>query len=78
MKLNSLTIIQGNNLSFNNTNSVIIGKNLSERLNLKTGDKILALSVLSKQYVELQIEGIYQSSSPLDDEVLYRSILDNG
>jgi ABC-type lipoprotein release transport system permease subunit len=70
IKLNPLTLTQGNNLNFNDTDSAIIGKSLSGRLNLKTGDAILALSALSPRYVELQIKGIFQSSSPLDDEAL--------
>jgi ABC-type lipoprotein release transport system permease subunit len=69
-KLNVLTLIQGDNLNLNDTNSAIIGKSLSERLNLKTGDKIILLSVLSEKYVQLQVKGIFQSHSSLDDEAI--------
>ena len=69
-KLNPLTITQGNNLNINDTNSAIIGQGAAQRLNLKTGDKIVALGVFSDRYVELQIKGIFQSESSLNDEAL--------
>jgi len=69
-KLNPLTIVEGQNLTISDTNSAIIGKSLADRLHLKTGDKILAFSVLSKRYVELQIKGVFQSESSLNDEAL--------
>lgn len=69
-KLNPLTIVEGQTLNITDTNSAIIGKSLADRLHLKTGDKILAFSVLSKRYVELQIKGIFQSESSLNDEAL--------
>jgi ABC-type lipoprotein release transport system permease subunit len=69
-KLNSLTILQGENLNLTDTNAAIIGKNLSQRLNLKVGDEILAFSVLSERYVQLVVRGVYQSESSLNDEVL--------
>lgn len=70
IKLNPLTIVEGQTLNITDTNSAIIGKSLADRLHLKTGDKILAFSVLSKRYVELQIKGIFQSESSLNDEAL--------
>ena len=69
-KLNVLTLIQGDTLNLNDTNSAIIGKRLSERLGLKTGDKIILFSVLSEKYVQLQVKGIFQSQSSLDDEAI--------
>ncbi len=70
-KLNPLTLIQGDILNINDTNSAIIGQSLSERLNLKTGDKIIVYSVLSQErYVQLQVKGIFQSQSSLNDEAI--------
>jgi ABC-type lipoprotein release transport system permease subunit len=69
-KLNPLTIVEGQTLNITDTSSAIIGKSLADRLHLKTGDKILAFSVLSQRYVELQIKGVFQSESSLNDEAL--------
>ena len=69
-RLNPLTMVEGQTLNITDTNSAIIGKSLADRLHLKTGDKILAFSVLAKRYVELQIKGVFQSGSSLNDEAL--------
>jgi ABC-type lipoprotein release transport system permease subunit len=69
-KLNPPTLTAGDNLKLNDTNSAIIGQGVAQRLNLKTGDKILVLSILSKKYVELEIKGVFQSQSSLNDEAL--------
>ena len=68
--LNPLTITQGSSLSINDTDSAIIGQSVADRLNLKVDDKILANSVLSQNYVQLQIKGIFHSESSLNDEIL--------
>ena len=69
-KLNPLTIVEGQTLNITDTNSAIIGKNLADKLHLKTGDSFLAFSVLSKCYVEMQIKGVFESASSLNDEAL--------
>jgi len=69
-KLNAITPIDGETLNVTDTNSAVIGKGLADRLNLKTGDKILVFSVLSQKYVELEIKGIFESASSLNDEAL--------
>jgi ABC-type lipoprotein release transport system permease subunit len=69
-KLNPLSIIEGQTLNITDTNAAIIGQALSDRMHLKTGDKIVAFSVLSKQYVELQVKGVFHSASSLNDEAL--------
>jgi ABC-type lipoprotein release transport system permease subunit len=69
-KLNTLTIIQGENIQANDTQSAAIGKGLADKLNLKIGDKILAQGVLSQKYAELTIKGIFTSNSALNDEAI--------
>ncbi|MCW4003050.1 MAG: hypothetical protein NWE95_03950 [Candidatus Bathyarchaeota archaeon] len=69
-KLNTLTIIEGGNLNQTNINSLIIGKNLDARLNVKVNDKLLVLGVLADRYLELQVAGVYLSHSSMDDEAL--------
>jgi ABC-type lipoprotein release transport system permease subunit len=68
--LNALTITQGQNLGINDTYSAMIGQAAAQRLNLKTGGDILVFSVLSQKYVQVQIKGVFQSQSSLNDEVL--------
>jgi ABC-type lipoprotein release transport system permease subunit len=69
-KLNPIIMIQGNNLNINDTNATIIGKNLAQRLNLKTGDAILVMSVLTRGYATLEIKGAFETRSSLDDEAI--------
>ena len=69
-KLNRITITDGSMLELDDVNSIIVGKNVAERLHLKPGDKVLVLGALTDQYLELQIKGIYTSHSPMDDEAL--------
>jgi len=69
-KLNPLTIVEGYMLELTDVNLAIVGKGLAERLDLKTGDKVLVLGVLVDRYLELLIKGIYESQSTMDDEAL--------
>jgi ABC-type lipoprotein release transport system permease subunit len=69
-KLTTLTIINGESLSINDSAATIVGKNLAHKLNLHVGDKILVYGLLSKTYAELTIKGIYASESIIDDESL--------
>jgi len=69
-KLNPLTIVEGDMLELTDVNFAIVGKGLAEGLNLKPGDKVLALGVLADRYVEVQVKGIFESQSTMDDEAL--------
>jgi ABC-type lipoprotein release transport system permease subunit len=69
-KLNNLTVTEGEPLYLTDVDCAVVGKGLSEKLNLKPGDKITAYSVLSEKYADLQIKGVYESGSPIDDEAL--------
>jgi len=69
-QLNPLTILEGETLQLNDTNSAMVGKSLSNELNLVPNDKIIVLGALSEQYIELEIKGIYESNTALDDEVI--------
>jgi ABC-type lipoprotein release transport system permease subunit len=68
--LDELSFLDGQNLNLTDINSVILGKNIANRLHLGVGDKILVFGVLSKLYVELQVGGVFQSNSTLNDEAL--------
>ncbi len=70
IKLNPLTIMDGCMLELDDLNSMVLGKNVAERLHLKPGDRVLVLGVLADQYIELHVKGIFISNSPMDDEVL--------
>jgi len=69
-KLNQLSLVEGSMLELDDANSVIVGRRAAERLNLKPGGEILVLGVLADRYLQLQVKGIYESHSILDDEVL--------
>jgi len=69
-KLNSLTFIDGNMLSMNDAESIILGESLANRLGLKLNEEVLLYGVLTKCYLELHVKGIYVSHSTLDDEAL--------
>jgi len=69
-KLNQLTIIEGDMLELDDLSSVVVGKNVAERLRLNLNDKVLVLGVLTDRYLELQVKGIFVSRSPMDDEIL--------
>lgn len=69
-KLNQLSILEGNMLELGDTHSLIIGKNVAERLNLKVNDSFLIIGVMANQYLTLQVKGIYESHAAMDDEVL--------
>jgi ABC-type lipoprotein release transport system permease subunit len=69
-KLNPLTILEGNMLNLDDFNSIIIGRNIAERLGLKPNNRVLVLGVLADRYLELQVKGIFASNSAIDDEVL--------
>jgi len=69
-KLNQLTIIEGDMLELDDLSSVVVGKNVAERLHLNLNDKILVLGVLTDRYLELCVKGIFVSHSPMDDEIL--------
>lgn len=70
MKLSSLTVIDGEMLSSRDLNYVIIGRRASEILDLKVGDKVLVIGVLSPICLELRVKGVFTSSTLLDDEVI--------
>lgn len=70
IKLDRLVVIKGGMLKFDDLSSMIVGRSLAERLNLRLNDKVLVLSVLTGQYAELEVKGIFVSGSVMDDEVI--------
>ncbi len=70
LKLNRLTMIEGEMIKLEDLNYVVVGKGVAKKLRLSTGDKILVLGVLSNLYLELRVKGIFASNSPMDDEIL--------
>jgi ABC-type lipoprotein release transport system permease subunit len=68
--LNDLPMQEGQSINLNDTDSCIVGSNLANKLQLKSGDKIIAIGVLSSRYVELQVKGIFYSNTALNDEAL--------
>lgn len=69
-KLNPLTMLNGETLKLKDARSTVVGKRLAGTLNLAVGNKVLVLGALAERYLELEIKGIYESSSSLDDEAI--------
>ena len=69
-KLNPLTVVKGNLSTPTDFDSAIAGKSLTEKLDLKTGDQILIQGTLTERYLELHITGVYESRTPMDDEII--------
>jgi ABC-type lipoprotein release transport system permease subunit len=69
-KLNPLTIVDGNLSTPDDLDSAIVGRNFAQKLNLKPGNQILVQGTLTERYLELHIKGIYESHTPLDDEII--------
>jgi ABC-type lipoprotein release transport system permease subunit len=69
-KLNPLIPVKGETLQLGDLSHAIAGKRLADTLNIKLNDKILVQGVLAERYIELNIKGIFESNSALDDEIL--------
>jgi len=69
-RLNPLAILNGIPLQLNDTNFAMVGKSLGKELSLTTSDKILVVGALSRQFIELEIKGVYESNTALDEEII--------
>lgn len=69
-KLNPLILVKGETLQIGDLSHAIAGKRLAESLNIKLNDSILVQGVLAERYIELNVKGIFESNSALDDEIL--------
>ena len=47
-----------------------LGLEASRRLGLKTGERVLLRSILTRNFIEVEIVGVYESKTSLDDEIL--------
>ncbi len=48
----------------------VVGLEASKRFGLKTGDRVLLRSILTRNFIEVEIVGVYESKTSLDDEIL--------
>jgi len=69
-KLNPLTLVEGNLSTSTDFDSAMVGKSLAQRLDLKPGDQVLIQGTLTERYVEVHIDGVYESHTPMDDEII--------
>ncbi|MEM0314260.1 MAG: hypothetical protein QXQ41_06910, partial [Candidatus Bathyarchaeia archaeon] len=70
MKITALEILDGEMLSSADLSYAVLGLRAAERLGLKVNDRITVFSVMADRCLELTVKGVYQSNSPMDDEVL--------
>lgn len=69
-KFNPSISVKGETLKLGDLRHALAGKRLADTLNIKLNDKILVQGVLAERYIELNIKGIFESNSALDDEIL--------
>lgn len=69
-RLTLLAMLQGDRLELTDLKSAIVGTRLAERLGVNVGDQVLVFSVLKEHYLELEVEGVFKSETPMDDEIL--------
>ncbi len=69
-QLTPCTLVEGETLAENDLGSVLLGKNLADRLNVKVGDELLVFSTLADRFLELRVAGVFVSHSSMDDEAL--------
>lgn len=70
LQLNNVSLVDGEILNYTNFGSVMLGKNLVDRLKLVVGDRVLVYAVLVDRYFELEVAGVFVSGSSMDDEAL--------
>ncbi|MCS7096326.1 MAG: ABC transporter permease [Nitrososphaerota archaeon] len=70
MKITDLKILEGEMLNSADLNSAVLGLRAAEKLGLRVNDRITVFGVMADRCLELTVKGVYQSNSPLDDEVL--------
>ncbi len=70
LQLNNISLVEGKVLNQTDFGSVMLGKNLADRLKLRVGDNVLVLAVLVDRYLELEVAGVFVSGSSMDDEAL--------
>ena len=68
-EISDIRLIEGSGLS-DCPFSALAGRRLAKLLNLRVGDFITLRSAYSSQFLEVKIEGVYESGSYLDDELL--------
>lgn len=64
-----LKIIQGV-FDLNNSWSAIIGLNLAKLIEVSVGDRVLLRSAFTDSFLEVEIVGVFESGSSLDDELI--------
>jgi len=66
----SIRIVDGVALSPDASHSTLAGERLAKLLNLKVGDRLILRSIFSDNFLEVRIDGIFESGSTLDYELL--------
>lgn len=69
-RLSNIEVKKGSTLDYRDLNSVLVGKELAERVGLKPGEEVVIRSAMAERYSVFAVKGIFTSGSALDDEVL--------
>jgi len=65
-----LKMLDGVFIDGNKYFEAVVGVEASKRLGLKTNDRVLLRSILTGNFIEVEIVGVYESKTSLDDEIL--------
>ncbi|MFZ8848994.1 MAG: ABC transporter permease [Thermoproteota archaeon] len=69
-KLQKIEILEGRNLNVKDGTVGIVGKKLSEKLNLQVNQSLLLHASLSNKILEIKIVGKFKTNTILDEEIL--------
>ena len=65
-----IRVSEGEYFSEDMPHSALVGRRLAKRAGISVGDEILLVSALSDRSVTLRVVGIFESGTPLEDELL--------
>jgi len=65
-----LKMLEGVFISGDRYFEAVIGLEAFKRFGLKTGERVLLRSILTRNFIEVEIVGVYESKTSLDDEIL--------
>ncbi|RLF21541.1 MAG: hypothetical protein DRJ68_03260 [Thermoprotei archaeon] len=69
-RVSDLKLLEGELLSNGDLETALVGLEVAEELGLKVGDEIILRSIIADRYVKLRVKGVFESSEPLNCEVI--------
>ncbi|HLI46653.1 MAG TPA: ABC transporter permease [Geobacterales bacterium] len=76
-KFYDLKIVDGNNLTLNDTDSVLVGLNLAKKLGINIGKMLTIAGIGTSELLEVKVKGIFEVNNEYDEEILMPLFLAN-